>query len=279
MHFCNSEIRGAHAPAGPRPRAPHGVGSAGSPRGACLDRDDRATKTSPHPRRPDFWNSKIRVDRTPRSLSPCSPRRGECWGARGGGSLVQFDPVPKTGPTLVDPFCATGRCGSAGTRRLSPRAPRRGECRGARGGKVWAGAAKLPTRVPSSQPRFFQLGDADRRAPADPFPVLLTTWGVRGGPRGAGLGQDGQDPKTGPTLTDPIFATQRSGGAHAPAGPRPRAPHGVGSVGATAGGPVWAGMTDLPKRATPSSTRCLELAGPLSACLPEDGGGRSHSLH
>jgi len=75
MHFCNSEIRGDHAPAGPRPRAPHGVGSAGSPRGACLDRDDRATKTSPHPRRPDFWNSKIRVDRTPRALSPCSPRR------------------------------------------------------------------------------------------------------------------------------------------------------------------------------------------------------------
>ena len=150
MHFCNSEIRGAHAPAGPRPRAPHGVGSAGSPRGACLDRDDRATKTSPHPRRPDFWYSTIfgtqRSGSTgprgpcpraphgvgsagepaggevwssltqfpkrappsptrfvqvgdagrqePTGSSPVLPTAWECWGARGGGSLVQFDPVP-----------------------------------------------------------------------------------------------------------------------------------------------------------------------------------------
>ena len=77
----------------------------------------------PRPRRPQFCNSGIPTVRHPRTLSPHSPRRGECWAARGGPCLGQCAPVPKTGHALADPFFATGRCGPAGTREPSPRAP------------------------------------------------------------------------------------------------------------------------------------------------------------
>jgi hypothetical protein len=67
------------------------------------------------------------------------------------------------------------------------------------------------------------------------------------------LGQCDPVAKTGFDLTGPFFGT----GSCRPAGtrePSPRAPHGVGSAGQPAGGPVWASWTQFPNRTSSSQT-------------------------
>ena len=101
-------------------------------------------------------------------------------------------------------------------------------------GKVWASSAELPKRGTRSPTRFWEMGDAARKAPAKPPPALPTAWGVRGSPFGDCLVQDGRVPQTGYALTDPFLGDGRCGPGDT-GEPSPRAPHGVGS----AGKPVW----------------------------------------
>jgi len=102
---------GACGPAGtrePSPRTPHGVGSAGQPAGGKFGSVCPSCQNGFRPHRPVFWNWVMRTGRHPRTLPPRSPRRGECWAARGGARLGQLDPVPKPGLVLADLFWELG---------------------------------------------------------------------------------------------------------------------------------------------------------------------------
>ena len=137
--FGNWEMRTGRAPANPSPALPTAWGVLDSPRGGSLGQFGRVAKTGHalvdpifatgrrgpvghpcalsvcpscqngfRPHRPVFWNWVMQTGRHPRTLPPRSPRRGECWAARGGARLGQLDPVPKPGLVLADLFWELG---------------------------------------------------------------------------------------------------------------------------------------------------------------------------
>jgi hypothetical protein len=107
---------GRQEPAG-SPPVLHGVGSAGVPAGGKFGPGRPSYPHGSRPRSPVFSNWEMRTGGHPRTLSPCSSRRGEYGGARGGpvwarmvrACLGRDDRSTKTSHTLVDPMFGTRR--------------------------------------------------------------------------------------------------------------------------------------------------------------------------
>jgi hypothetical protein len=102
---------GRCGPAGtrePSPRAPPGVGSAGQPAGGKFGSVCPSSQNGSRAREPVFWNWGMRPGRHPPTLPPHSPRRGECWTARGGEVWVSVPQLPKRVSTSPARFLELG---------------------------------------------------------------------------------------------------------------------------------------------------------------------------
>ena len=134
------------------------------------------------------FDARNNTNRCDLHLPPHSPRRGECWGARGGERLVEFDPVPKTGPDLTGPFLQLGDAHRQTPATQSPALPTawgvRGSPRGARLGQF----DRVAKTGPALADPIFAAGRCAPAGTRNPFPRAPHGVGSAGEPAGRPFG-------------------------------------------------------------------------------------------
>ena len=108
--------------------------------------------------------------RHPRTRPPRSPRRGECWAARGGEVWVSLAELPKRGTRLSTRFLELGDADRQGPANPPPALPTAWGVLGSPRGACPGRFDRVPETGPVLADPFLQLAGAHRPTPANPSP-------------------------------------------------------------------------------------------------------------